>query len=267
MQQLTANDLFRAWESGSRRHPVDRAILLLFLACPDQSFDELWQLTIGDRNRILLSLYEQTAGGRMDCIATCGHCGEKNEFTVSVDDIRYPAPTAREGQWQGTTCSVRFRQPNNLDLAAVAEIADIKTAGLTLARRCIVAAGVEIGTGHRQRQVYGDHGQEGDARKPCSRCSNRCVPLARSCGRKTRRCRFRAKRSPPTWRMSSDTARSKMRMRARRLVWGFMVRDEVCISLSMANRFRRTAFLAATFVTGPTRIKFLCGARGIQNPL
>ena len=71
----------------------------------------------------------------MDCVATCRQCSEKSEFTVDVNDIIYEAPEVTTGHLPNGT--VFFRQPNNMDLAAVAESHDIEDARLRLARRCI----------------------------------------------------------------------------------------------------------------------------------
>ncbi|HRC75716.1 MAG TPA: hypothetical protein PLO33_08555, partial [Kouleothrix sp.] len=60
--KLSARDIVRAWDWGQDKHPVDRALALLALACPDLSYDALADLTVGQRDGRLLALREQALG-------------------------------------------------------------------------------------------------------------------------------------------------------------------------------------------------------------
>jgi hypothetical protein len=62
MRPLSPQDLLLVWERGQRQHPMDRALTLLSAAYPDRKSAELAQLSIGQRDSLLLSLRSRTFG-------------------------------------------------------------------------------------------------------------------------------------------------------------------------------------------------------------
>jgi hypothetical protein len=144
MQPLAARDLIQIWEWGEERHPVDRALALLILACPERTWEDLVTLTIGQRDALLLALRELTFGPQMDSFVTCPECGEYLEFSINIvellnADSRDPVET--EQTFELETLKVRFRLPNSLDLAAAARCDDVSAARDLLVHRCVLQAG------------------------------------------------------------------------------------------------------------------------------
>ena len=143
MRPLSANDIVQVWEWGQDKHPVDRALALLALACPEQIPERLQNLTIGQRNSRLLSLREKTLGPTLKGFAECAQCGIPLEFSVQVADILHPEPTEQEYNLQVDDLTLRFRLLTSLDLAAIVGLSDVSEARLRLIERCLLHSAQE----------------------------------------------------------------------------------------------------------------------------
>jgi hypothetical protein len=142
MRPLSASVLLEVWERGLAQPPVQRAITLLALACPETPFESLAKFSIGQRNIRLLALREQMFGPQLYSLAKCGGCNEQLELTFSTADIlaagaSEPSQTyaVRHGDYE-----VQFRLPNSEDLAAVVHSEDNTATRQLLFERCILAA-------------------------------------------------------------------------------------------------------------------------------
>lgn len=137
------------WEAGQRKHPVDRALLLLALALPTFSPALLSSLTIGQRNRVLLVLREKTLGASATCIERCPHCGEKLEFVLDLPTMLSAGgeefieagefPENIHGLSAGAF-TLRFRAPTSADLACIIGAVDLQQGSHLLIERCVVHA-------------------------------------------------------------------------------------------------------------------------------
>lgn len=140
MWPLSASDLLRIWDLGQHRPAWKRALLLLAPVFPNASQRELASLSIGQRNTYLFALRESTLGPSLNAVAHCPRCRQEIEFTVGVRDLcgldlnRTVEPeyaTVAEG------IEIFVRAPTTLDLAAVADSADVAQARRRLIHRCI----------------------------------------------------------------------------------------------------------------------------------
>ena len=105
------------------------------------------QLTIGDREALLLHLRRLTLGERLACVLRCPHanCGEKMDVELRVGDLllaAYPHTQAFHEatvMGQGTPYRVRFRLPTGGDQEAASSLAGAgPQAGVELLlRRCV----------------------------------------------------------------------------------------------------------------------------------
>jgi hypothetical protein len=107
------------------------------------TWDELTELSIGQRDARLLTLREQTWGPMLSGFAECPRCAESLEFDVAVADLRVAAESevgeeARELVMDGL--ALRFRLPDSRDLAAVLDCRDPGEARSLLVRRCVLEA-------------------------------------------------------------------------------------------------------------------------------
>lgn len=143
MLPLSARDLLHVWDWGESQHSVDRALTLLAVACPDMAREELAEITIGQRNTLLITLWELTFGSSLDGYAECPQCCERLEFTVNVPDLHCAnavEPSKSELALTAEGFEVYFRLPNSLDLQEIAHCNETDTARDILVRRCLLKA-------------------------------------------------------------------------------------------------------------------------------
>lgn len=157
MRGVTAAELLSAWEQGLGQPSFRRALIVLSVACPERSAEQLARLSIGQRDARLLALRERIFGGELVSVATCSACGEQLEFTFSTADIRVTALADQAGA-PPSACEadepepltlhlngyeIIFRLPNSTDLAAIADSAEPAASHHLLLQRCIQAATYE----------------------------------------------------------------------------------------------------------------------------
>jgi hypothetical protein len=143
MRALSALDIVHIWEWGQAQHPIDRALTILSVACPEFSPEQLVALPIGQRDTYLLGLRAQTFGAMLHGGAPCPQCAERLELPIAVADLCVPSPPEAEAQPLELVvddCAVHFRLPNSADLAAVVGCVDISLAHSLLVQRCVVQA-------------------------------------------------------------------------------------------------------------------------------
>ncbi|QID17623.1 hypothetical protein G3580_08180 [Nitrogeniibacter mangrovi] len=111
MLALSPARLLAIWESGVRRHPIDRALLLFALAEPARDPDTLADAPLGVRNAAIMALREACFGSPLPSWADCPACGERMEFELAssmlpprpetpvdeirIGDLRLTLPTSR----------------------------------------------------------------------------------------------------------------------------------------------------------------------------
>lgn len=142
MRPLSAAQLLDAWEQGLSQPAYRRVLPLLAAVSPDSSIDMVATLTIGERDRSLLTLREWTFGAQLAGVADCSECNERLEWLLSAADL-YVEPqfeAARELSLDADGYCVDFRAPNISDLAAPAACGDIATAHRALLERCVLKA-------------------------------------------------------------------------------------------------------------------------------
>ncbi|GAC1346972.1 MAG: hypothetical protein NVSMB27_11490 [Ktedonobacteraceae bacterium] len=87
MHGFLAHELLYVWEVGQHQHPLDQALTILAVAFPEASWEELLNLSIGQRDTYLLAVRERTFGSQLVSFAECTVCQERLEFTLDVADI------------------------------------------------------------------------------------------------------------------------------------------------------------------------------------
>ena len=139
MQPLTAGELLTVWERGIFRSLAERALLLLAAACPEESADELSQLSLGQRDGRLLTLRTWQFGSQVACVVSCPACRERLELAFTTTDIQ-AAPVRKQSKtlrMRRQGYDIRFRLPNSRDLLALNQAADGQKA---LLEHCILTS-------------------------------------------------------------------------------------------------------------------------------
>jgi hypothetical protein len=121
MRALSPSELLAVWERGAGETAAGRALLLLGAACGEGGEDPA-QLSVGERDRRLLTLREWTFGPELAAVAACPDCGGAQELQFRVADVRVEdaaAGTRPPLELAVAGYQVRFRLPNSLDLRAL----------------------------------------------------------------------------------------------------------------------------------------------------
>jgi hypothetical protein len=154
MRALSAAQLLMAWEQGQGQASFQRALILLSIAYPELTTDELAHLSIGERDKRLLGLRELTFGSQLVSLVNCPACGEQLEFSFKAEEICLASESEKAKELRGVgndeispTLSVYlqeyevlFRLPNSLDLAAIAKSHNMTANQQLLLQRCILSA-------------------------------------------------------------------------------------------------------------------------------
>ncbi len=154
MRALSAAELLQAWERGCGQASFQRALILLSVACPELTTDQLAQLSLGERDARLLALRELTFGSQLVSLANCSACGQPLEFSFKAEEIRVVSETDKVKESRGVCDSenikplsihldeyeVLFRLPNSVDLAAIADSPDVAMSQQMLLQRCVLSA-------------------------------------------------------------------------------------------------------------------------------
>lgn len=138
MLNLSPAQILEVWESGARRHPLDRALLLLHRMQPDMVLPDLADLSIGQRDQLLLTLRRQLFGRELPGYIDCPVCRTRLEFMLDTEAFRSTVndhPVEVDG--------LCVRPPTSRDLASVMKESDPEQAAYRLAQRCCAAVAVE----------------------------------------------------------------------------------------------------------------------------
>jgi hypothetical protein len=137
----SAAKLLDTWEQGQRQPLALQALFLLQWAHPGAERSTLEQLTIGQRNAVLLALREQLFGRDLAALATCPNCNETLDLSFRTDDIRTPPLALADERMDAEVVydgrRVRFRSPATTDLLAVGQIEDAQALRYALLARCV----------------------------------------------------------------------------------------------------------------------------------
>jgi hypothetical protein len=135
MRGFAPSTLLELWEAGEDQHPVDRALTLLQAGDPGSTRAELAELTVAERDALLLRLRALTVGPRLAGFAQCPACAERLEFVLDSEALL--------GAGKSPEADLRFRLPDSRDLAAAAQCEDAAAARRLLAERCVPGADSE----------------------------------------------------------------------------------------------------------------------------
>jgi len=141
MRTLSAADITRVIEWGADKHALDRALMLLRIAHPEAARDELEQLPLGVRDRLVLELRRNLFGSKLALVVRCRHCRQTLEFAITVEQLlALPAPTTREHVLAIDGYELVFRLPNSRDLAAAVGAPSVDHARTALLCTCTASA-------------------------------------------------------------------------------------------------------------------------------
>lgn len=173
--------MLNIWEIGRSKTFTQQALLLLSASCPETPIDTLAELSIGQRDALLLTLREMTFGQSLNCMVSCPGCSEQIELSFNVTDIRITPESEppEELTINANGFEVRFHLPGSQDLADITEYEDIGTAQEELLKSCLITAhhnGKEISFGQLPSEL-----SEAIAKKMAESDPHSDIELALSC--------------------------------------------------------------------------------------
>ena len=140
MLALKGELLLAAWEAGLDKHPLDRGLLLLSIALPECDHRQLAELTIAERNLLLLQLREATFGKTLQGFGTCSRCHAHLEFAAPVATIIEHLRTHFIKEpivWSEDGRQYRLRPVTTNDLLAATDAPSDTEAKDLLLKRCL----------------------------------------------------------------------------------------------------------------------------------
>lgn len=141
MRPLAAREVLEVWEQGQGYGPTVRALALLAAVCPEQPWEVLEELPLGERDRRLLALRMRTAGARLETFARCPGCAEPLDLSLDAGELLGSfTPALPAGELVREDLALRFRPVSSADLLAVAGCRQVAEARRRLAGRCVLEA-------------------------------------------------------------------------------------------------------------------------------
>jgi hypothetical protein len=114
-------------------------LTILLHASDGEAGRALAELSLGERDRRLLRVREQTFGRALDAYAECRACGERLEFSLTTDSICVHADKpASSGRLRVDEVELTLRPADSNDLIALRSCSDMESARVRLMERCIV---------------------------------------------------------------------------------------------------------------------------------
>ncbi len=137
---LSAQRILEAWDQGASSTTEGKIQLLLSLAKPVLSTAELLDLVLGERNNILLELYQYLFGSNLKAYIECNECGGALDLEFAIDDFGFASmghlPETHSVSQKNITAQVRL--PNSYDLTALECVDNIEDGRRILFSQCVL---------------------------------------------------------------------------------------------------------------------------------
>src|SRR5262249_48378291 len=101
--------------------------------------EELWALTIGQRDSRLLEMRRQLFGSELTLVSSCPACKQQLEASIRLQDVSHPRELVADGTQvlDLDDCRLTFRLPHSLDLARIVNDASLASPSNELLKRCV----------------------------------------------------------------------------------------------------------------------------------
>jgi hypothetical protein len=123
--------------------------------------EHIWQLSIGDREKLLVALYALSFGPLFDAVLSCPACAETVELPLDLDTVLEAtagSPCSPQHLLTVGGATLRFRLPNGADHERAARIAaiDLNRGAAVLRAACVIAL-----TGGDGQEIVADRMPDG----------------------------------------------------------------------------------------------------------
>lgn len=134
MPRLTAEAILSMWESRP-----DQGTRLLAHAFPELASEAIAEVSVGQRDALLLQLWHASFGPSIETVASCPSCNETLEVVLDARSLLEGRPepeaegTLESGEWR-----IEFRLPCVDDMEDAARLADANAARSLLLERSLM---------------------------------------------------------------------------------------------------------------------------------
>jgi hypothetical protein len=138
MRALTGELLLTAWDRGARQHSVHQGLVMLALAMPEYSFEQIAEFSLGENNLRLLQVHAMSFGPAIEAFATCSQCGAHMEAQIPVAELidRQAASPSVPEEWSENGRLYRLRPLTCSDLLSSLDAATSAEAEQAILERC-----------------------------------------------------------------------------------------------------------------------------------
>jgi len=142
LKPLTATEVLQVWEESSGQPLIDKSIRLLAKACSVSNPDQLFHLSIGDRDARLLRIREWMFGYTLRNKVNCPKCAETIEWETNTRDLHLKSYSqdlsVKKFYLESNDYSVQFRLPDSLDLFEITKEPKSEDSGKKMISNCIL---------------------------------------------------------------------------------------------------------------------------------
>lgn len=142
MRTPAPRELLDAWDAGWALSPAERLRPLLHAAAEQADPDEL---SLGERDRLLVALRERLFGTTLRARTSCPDCGEVLELALATSDLLEVGSAPEEVVVRSGGLAVRCRPLRPADLADAAVTESAEAARMLLVSRAVLAIEEEFG--------------------------------------------------------------------------------------------------------------------------
>lgn len=143
MRALTGELLLKAWDEGTGKSALARGVILLSLALPESNRQQIAQLSIAERNLLLLRLRELSFGPVLQSFGICAKCSAQLEFQVPVRELIEQVQKQHcDGTiaWTEKGKRCELRAVTTADLLATLDAPGMQEAQERLLQRCLISS-------------------------------------------------------------------------------------------------------------------------------
>lgn len=138
MPALTARAILEVWEQAITLPAYGRTLRLWLSLC-SRPEDDADNVTVGQCDRALISVYRSLFGNRVVCRADCPKCHEDHELDLDLNMFNTPQPTVTQPKLRLGTSTLQWRFPRARMLTHLTARPQAgTTARSQLIRECVV---------------------------------------------------------------------------------------------------------------------------------
>ena len=127
------------WEKIFNQHSLESALIILNAVYPKMDKKDFAQISFGNRNYLLIQIYNTLFGKSLECVTICPECSYQLEFSLSTDEIIFqPHEQTKVYEFNRDNFKIIYKLPDSYDLASASKHNEIQSARNELLNRCII---------------------------------------------------------------------------------------------------------------------------------